>query len=254
LLGTVAVANAASVAVPQGNPTNLVLIERLDISPAAFAARMAIPGLAAAVVCALVAGSLERKALTRPYAAAGPAPVALAGPQRLMVAVLTVAAAAVCAAPMLGVPVWWTLPPIAGAALAVHPRPRPGVRVPARLTLQLTCLLILIGWLGTAPALPPPSGVAALTGLALATGAAAALANNLPVSVSAGSLLATASSGYAATIGLGVGALATPRGSVATLIAADLAGPDGAGLNARRLAPTAIAGVLAATLVLAAMG
>jgi hypothetical protein len=231
-----------------------VLIERLDISPAAFAARMAVPGVAAAVVCALVAGGLVRRAHARPYAIARAAPAATHGPQRLMAFVLAMAAVTVCAAPMLGVPVWWTLPPVALAALAVHPRPRPRVRVPVSLAVQLTCLLVLIGWLGTAPALPPPSGVAALTGLALATGAAAALANNLPVSVSAGSLLATASSGYAATIGLGVGALATPRGSVATLIAADLAGPGGGGLNARRLAPTALAGVLAATLVLAATG
>lgn len=34
LLGAVAVANAASIAVPQGNPTNLVLINHLRLSPA----------------------------------------------------------------------------------------------------------------------------------------------------------------------------------------------------------------------------
>ena len=57
-------------------------------------------------------------------------------------------------------------------------------------------------------------------------GLAAALANNLPASVSVGSLLGAGPSAYAATIGLGVGALALPQGSVATLLAVDLAGPD----------------------------
>ncbi len=41
LLGAVAVANAASIAVPQGNPTNLVVINHLRLSP------LAVPRLAA---------------------------------------------------------------------------------------------------------------------------------------------------------------------------------------------------------------
>ena len=48
LLGTVAVCNAASIAVPQGNPTNLVVIERLGIAPSDFLAQMLLPGLVAA--------------------------------------------------------------------------------------------------------------------------------------------------------------------------------------------------------------
>jgi hypothetical protein len=44
------------------------------------------------------------------------------------------------------------------------------------------------------------------------------------------------------------------RWRAATLLAADLAGPAGSTLSARRLAPLAVAGVLAATLVLAALG
>ena len=49
-LGVVAVANAASIAVPQGNPTNLVLIGRLDLSPGPFIAHMLAPGLMAAAL------------------------------------------------------------------------------------------------------------------------------------------------------------------------------------------------------------
>ena len=83
-----------------------------------------------------------------------------------------------------------------------------------------------------------------------AIGAASALANNLPVSASATALLAAGPAAYAASIGLAVGALATPQGSVATLIATDLAGPNAPPLPLRRLAPLAVAAVLIATLVL----
>ena len=85
--------------------------------------------------------------------------------------------------------------------------------------------------------------------VAAAVGAAAAIANNLPVSVSAAALLA-GPSGYAATIGLAIGSLATPHGSVATLIAADLAGADAPPLRVRRLAPLAACALMVATLTL----
>jgi len=83
-----------------------------------------------------------------------------------------------------------------------------------------------------------------------ASALAAALANNLPVSASATALLAAGPAAYAASIGLAVGALATPQGSVATLIATDLAGPDAPALRLRRLAPLAAAAVLFGTLLL----
>jgi hypothetical protein len=52
------------------------------------------------------------------------------------------------------------------------------------------------------------------------------------------------------TIGLGVGSLATPHGSVATLIAADFAGLDAPPLRIRLLAPLAALAMLGATLAL----
>jgi hypothetical protein len=54
---------------------------------------------------------------------------------------------------------------------------------------------------------------------------------------------------YAALVGLTVGALATPHGSVATMISRDLAGNDG-DLPPKALAPAAALAVLCATLVL----
>ena len=171
-----------------------------------------------------------------------------------MAIALAIAGLATAAAPLAGVPLWYPLPIVAAVALLTHPSPRPRPVLPARLAVQLAALLVLVGWLGSAGSVDGVSGMEAIVALALVVGAAAALANNLPVSVSAGTLLAAGSSGYAATIGLGVGALATPQGSVATLIAADLAGPAGGALTVKRLAPLALAGVLAAAVVLAALG
>ncbi|HEY5318240.1 MAG TPA: hypothetical protein VIJ20_09680, partial [Solirubrobacteraceae bacterium] len=83
--------------------------------------------------------------------------------------------------------------------------------------------------------------------VATASGAAAALLNNLPVGASAVALITAAPVGYAASVGLAVGSLATPQGSVATLIASELAGADAPSLPLRRLAPLATVAVLAAT-------
>ncbi|MEA2127578.1 MAG: hypothetical protein QOJ85_469, partial [Solirubrobacteraceae bacterium] len=44
--------------------------------------------------------------------------------------------------------------------------------------------------------------------------------------------------------------LATPQGSIATLIAAELAGSNAPPLTARRLSPLALAGVLTAVVLL----
>ena len=68
--------------------------------------------------------------------------------------------------------------------------------------------------------------------------------------MSAASLLASGPPAYAAVVGLAVGPVATPHGSVATLIASQLAGDDAPPLRARLLATTAAAAVLAATMLL----
>src|SRR3954451_14696528 len=49
-LGAVVVANAVSIAVPQGNPTNLVVMSGLGLSPSQFVGHLLGPGLAAAAV------------------------------------------------------------------------------------------------------------------------------------------------------------------------------------------------------------
>ena len=196
LAGAVAVANAASLAVPEGNPTNLVVMSRLGVSPAQFLGHLFLPGVAAALLCGLV--PLKR----------------LDGP----------------AAPI--------------------PRGPTAFVLPWRIGAQMTGLLAALD--GIAPAVSfHGGGLVVLLAVAGGTGAAAALANNLPVSASVAALATAGPGAYAALIGLSVGARATAHGSVATLIARDLAHDRRPW--ARVWAPAAAAAVALATLVLWAL-
>lgn len=199
-LGTVAVANAASLAVPEGNPTNLVVMSRLGLSPASFLEHLLVPGLCAAALCALVP---LRSLTSGRYAA--------------------------------------------GAALPEPPSDLP-VLVPWRIGAQMAGLVASLSGL-----LPPlrlgGGGVVTLLAVAGGTAAASAVANNLPVSASLAALATAGPGAYAAIVGLSVGALATPHGSVATLLARDLAEED-AGRWARAWIPTAAAAVICSTLLL----
>src|SRR5689334_9996979 len=65
--GAVVVANAFSAALPAGNPTNLVVMNRLGLEPGAFVARMGAPALLATLVCIAAVVLLERRALSGTY-------------------------------------------------------------------------------------------------------------------------------------------------------------------------------------------
>ncbi|HTP18491.1 MAG TPA: SLC13 family permease [Solirubrobacteraceae bacterium] len=249
LLGAVAVANAASIAVPQGNPTNLVVINHLRLSPAAFTEHMLAPGLAAAAICALAVALSDRRALATTYQP----PQSLSSPlaRQEQEAALALGAAALTAwtAPLIGIAPWWPFTAVVAAAVLLT-RNTSRLRIPWRITVQIAGLVILAQALGVHPPSPTAFTLPTLLLVAIGTGTLAALINNLPASVWATSLLAAGPLAYAATIGLAVGALAAPQGSVATIIAADLAGPTAPPLTIRRLAPLAIAALLAATLLL----
>jgi Na+/H+ antiporter NhaD/arsenite permease-like protein len=262
-LGAVIVANAGSIAVPQGNPTNLVVIDRLHLSPAAFTLHMLVPGLAAAALGAAGVALAERNALTARIAVPDRARTSLTRDERHATASLAAAALAAWAAPLLGVAPWWPFTAAVALAMLVGPeRPwsaarrgrseRPRVIVPWRIAGQVAALVVAVGALGLAPPAPAQLALPGLLLVATAVAAASALANNLPVSVSAASLLASGPPAYAAVVGLAVGSMATPHGSVATLIATDIAGDEAPPLETRRLAALAAAGVVAATAVLAA--
>jgi len=249
--GVVVVANAASIAVPMGNPTNLVVVERLHLSTTAFVAHMLLPGLAATLVCAAGVALRERGVLAAGYRAQARAPALLSRAERHAALALAAAALAAWGAIAAGVAPWWPFAAVALLALASEPRAR-RVRpvVPWRLGVQVAGLLVVTGALGAHLRAPVTLGPAGLVGIALSVGAAAALANNLPVSVCIAGLLSAGPSAYAALIGLGVGSLATPHGSLATLIAAELAGARAPRPRVRRTIALATAGVLAAALLL----
>jgi arsenical pump membrane protein len=220
-LAVIAVANVASIAVPQGNPTNLVLISRLGLSPLAFTAHMLVPGLAAAVLCAVGIALGERPKLAAGYLRPERTHDPISAAETHAAISLAAVAIAAWVAPLFGIAPWWPFTATVAVALAVLRR-RPQLIIPWRIAFQIGAMLIVVTAVGlTPPAIP--FGLLGLLITAVALAAIAAVINNLPASVWAGALL-NAGTGYAASIGLAIGPLATPHGSVATLIATDLAG------------------------------
>jgi Na+/H+ antiporter NhaD/arsenite permease-like protein len=248
-LGVISVANATSVAVPQGNPTNLILMRQLGLSPSAFLAHMLVPGLGAAALCTGTVALREWRALRAGYATPALNWTALSGPERQGAFALAAAALAAWLAPLLGLAPWWPFTGVVAISLLLR-RERPQLSIPWRIGAQVAGLLVAVQALALHAPAEPANTLPALLGIAIVIGAASALANNLPVGASATALLAAGPAAYAASIGLAVGALATPQGSVATLIAADLAGSKAPPLPLSRLAPLALASVLIATLLL----
>jgi arsenical pump membrane protein len=248
-LGAVIVANAGSIAVPQGNPTNLVVIDRLELSPATFALHMLVPGLAAAALGAAGIALAERRTLRARVLVPDRDRAPLTQAERRAAIALAAAALTAWAAPLLGVAPWWPFAAVVALA-TVTTKGRPKPVVPWRVAGQVAALGVVIGALGIAPPAPSHATLPELLLLAGAVAAAAALANNLPVSVSAASLLAAGPPAYAATIGLAVGSAATPHGSVATLIASQIAGDAAPPIRKRRFVALAAAGVVAATALL----
>jgi arsenical pump membrane protein len=245
-LGVVAVANVASITVPQGNPTNLVLINRLGLSPLAFTAHMLVPGLVAAVLCALGVTLGERRTLAVGYRRTKPKQTRLSRAE--LHAALSLLAVAIVAwgAPLFGIAPWWPFTGTVVLALCVLGR-RPQLILPWRIAVQIGAMLIVVSAVGLKPPVIP-FGLLGLLITAVALAAVAAVLNNLPASVWAGALL-NAGTGYAASIGLAIGPLATPHGSVATLIATDLAGHSAPSIPKRRFAVITAVALITATLL-----
>jgi Na+/H+ antiporter NhaD/arsenite permease-like protein len=242
LLGTVGVANCFSAALPAGNPTNLVVMERLGLSPGGFAARMLLPSLGATLACVAVLWLLERRGLARGYRPDGGELEPSKG-ARLALAALGAAAVADWASPLLGLSPWLPVSIVAVVALGAY-RQRPLIALPLRTGLQIASLLVVLASLRSGLDLQPVSldGLLGLGAVAAVVTLGAALANNLPASAAVASLVAAGPGSYAALLGLSAGALATPHGSVATLVSLELA-PDAGG---RRLAASwALAAVAA---------
>jgi arsenical pump membrane protein len=248
-LGAVAVSNAGSAAVPQGNPTNLVLIDRLGIGPGAFLEHMLLPGLAAGVVCVTAVALHQRRALAGRYPVSTSCWTPLSRRERRAAVAVGAAALAGWLAPLAGIAPWWPFSGTVAVAILIE-RTRPPLVVPWRIGVQVAALVVAVEALGLPVPTPRATTLPDLLAIALAVGAASALVNNLPASAAVAALLGAGPAAYAASIGLSAGALATPQGSVATLIAGDLAGIDAPPLGVLHLAVLAAAAVIAATLLL----
>jgi arsenical pump membrane protein len=248
-LGAVVVANAASIAVPQGNPTNLVIINRLGLSATTFLQHMLAPGIAATAICAAGVALSQRRALATQIRTTTRLRTPLSPTERHAAISLTLAAVTAWTAPIFGIAPWWPFTAAVAIALAVR-RERPRLTVPWRIAVQVGGVLIVTQALGLTVRAPAVGGLPQLLAIATSIGAASALANNLPVSVCATGLLTAGAPAYAASVGLAVGSLATPQGSVATLIASQLAGSTAPPLKIRLFAPLAAAGILTAILML----
>lgn len=66
LFGAIGAANASSLALPQANPTNMVLMQRLALSPQAFVGRLFVPAVLATVVCCGGCGPARPPGAARP--------------------------------------------------------------------------------------------------------------------------------------------------------------------------------------------
>jgi arsenical pump membrane protein len=214
LLGTVAVANAFSAALPAGNPTNLVVMDRLGLEPAGFVARMGAPAALATLVCVAAVALLERRALSGRYEPGEPLEPSRG--QRLPALLLGAAAFADWLSPLFGLSPWLPVTLIAtfaGRGLSLG-------SLPLRVGAQVAGLLLML------EALPHPSlpagSLLALLGIAGLTALLSGLANNLPASAAVAAAMGPGAAPYAALLGLSAGALVTPHGSVATIASLEL--------------------------------
>jgi arsenical pump membrane protein len=247
--GVISVANTASICVPQGNPTNLVVLERLGMSPLAFCGHMLLPGICASGVCGAAVAIADRRLLATRYHAPTMPSLPLLGDERHASLWLGASALVAWAAPLMGIAPWWPFCTVATVAVLTRRRRR-AVVIPWRIAFQLTGLLLVVGSLGLSLSAPTQLGLVGLFAVAIGIGVASACLNNLPVSVWSASLLAGSRSGYAASLGMAVGSLGAPQGSVATLLASERAGSEAPPVHARVFAPLALVALLLATIVL----
>jgi arsenical pump membrane protein len=261
LFGSIAVANAFSLGLPQGNPTNILIISRLDVSPGAFIGQLALPALIAGLVCVGLVAAAERSRLRGRLETPVHGRTPLTRDEWVAALTYGLAATASVVAPWLGLAPWWALGAVATLALGglrVACQPAPRLIVPWRLLVQLYALTVVTGFFAVPLIFGRQTPVSAglLVAMALGVGLLANLLNNLPASVLLGGAIGGMSApvAYAALSGLTVGALGTPHGSVATMLALERAAADDTRGHLRLFVPIAVLATAVAAVCVAWLG
>ena len=225
-LTTVWLANTASLLLPVSNLTNLLAQHALGgISPTAFAALMALPALAAALVPVVVLFVVFRRQLLTRYEPDAAAPAA----DRVLLVASAVVVVLLLPALVSGLPVW--IPALVGAVILAGfflVRRRSALRfglVPWQLVVLASGLFLVIE---AAHSLGLPALLTALAGhgedplsllrLAGSAAAGANVVNNLPAYLAFESIADSPVRIAAVLVGVNAGCLITPWASLATLL------------------------------------
>lgn len=222
-LAAVWLANTASLALPVSNLTNLLAVRSLGLTTMEYARTMALPALAAVCITVAVLAAWQRPALRGRYEV----PPVLRAHDRLLFWVAAPACVALAPLLLAGVAVQWAACAAAAPVVVVAAVRRPTLLrvslLPWRLVVLVSGLflvveaagpLVLDDWLGTTVAGRSPLVVAAVAA------GSANVVNNLPAylalerAVPSQDLLAV-------LLGVNLGPLVLPWGSLATLLWAE---------------------------------
>jgi len=248
-LATVWLANTASLLLPVSNLTNLLAVSRLDLTTTAYVGKLALPALVAVAVTVTFLLVWKGRALTGRYQP----PAAAVPSDRILFVGTAIACALLVPALLLGVPVAAAATVCGGLAAALflwrrRSALRPGL-VPWRLVLLVEGLFLVVeavGPLGLDDLLRQGLGGSLQTAFVAAGGAN--LVNNLPAYLAVERVVPHDQL-LPLLLGVNLGPLITPWGSLATLLWADRCRARGVHVGWWRFA---LAGVLLVPLLLVA--
>ena len=222
-MASVWLANTASLALPVSNLTNLLALRTLGLSTAGYARAMALPALVAVAVTVAVLAAWQRRSLAGRYAV----PDVLRPDDRTLFVVAALACVALVPLLLAGVAAWWAAcaaaAPVVVAAALRRPRLLRSSLLPWRLVVLVVGLFLAVEAVGPlfldATLRSAADGHGPLATAAVAAGAANAV-NNLPAYLALERVV-PAPNLLAVLVGVNLGPLITPWGSLATLLWAE---------------------------------
>jgi arsenical pump membrane protein len=213
-------ANTASMLLPVSNLTNLLAVGSVDLSPAAYAGRMLLPAVVAIALTCVALALWHRRALAGSYTV----PARHAAADRPLVLGAAVACLLLVPALLLGIPVAVASSVSAALLAAVFVVRRPSALrsglVPWRLVLLVIGLFLVVaaaGPHGLDAGLRDAAGSDSRLRLVATAAVGANVANNLPVYLALDRVV-PADRLLDVLLGVNLGPLVLPWGSLATLL------------------------------------